>query len=215
MYNIYIIKNKINDKVYVGKTSKSIEERFKTHIKDSVKFPHRKLYNDMIKFGYQNFYIKNLDTADNNDSASELEKFYIKKYNSYHNGYNGNYGGDGKKLIDDKIWTKIISYINENQDYTLTKLSKIFHIDSKTIKKYFIMNDIDYIKYNPKSEKISQRKYTKISCYDKNDNLVKDFYKYDDILLFINKDKRSIDNILRICLGKRITAYGYKWVGFE
>jgi hypothetical protein len=215
MYNIYIIKNKINDKVYVGKTSKSIDERFKAHIKDCVKFSHRKLYKDMIEFGCENFYIENLDTTDNNNSASELENFYIKKYNSYHNGYNGNYGGDGKKLIDDKIWTKIISYINENQDYTLNKLSKIFHIDKKTIKGYFIQNNIDYIKYNPKSEKVSLHKYTKISCYDKNDNLIKDFYKYDDIALFINKDKKSIGNILKACSGKRITAYGYKWVGFE
>ena len=211
MYNIYIIKNKINDKVYVGKTSKSIDERFKAHIKDCVKFSHRKLYKDMIEFGCENFYIENLDTTDNNNSASELENFYIKKYNSYHNGYNGNYGGDGKKLIDDKIWTKIISYINENQDYTLNKLSKIFHIDKKTIKGYFIQNNIDYIKYNPKSEKVSLHKYTKISCYD----LIKDFYKYDDIALFINKDKKSIGNILKACSGKRITAYGYKWVGFE
>ena len=109
----------------------------------------------------------------------------------------------------------IISYINENQDYTLNKLSKIFHIDKKTIKGYFIQNNIDYIKYNPKSEKVSLHKYTKISCYDKNDNLIKDFYKYDDIALFINKDKKSIGNILKACSGKRITAYGYKWVGFE
>lgn len=215
MYNIYIIKNKINDKVYIGKTSKSIEERFKIHKQDCSKFSHRKLYSDMIKLGYENFYIENLDTADNNNSASELEKFYIKKYNSYHNGYNGNYGGDGKKLIDEKIWKDIIDYINKNQDYTLIKLSKIFNIDPSTIKKYFIENNIDYIKFNPKSEKLSQHKYNKISCYDKNDNLIKDFYKYEDIMLFINKDRKSIDNILRVCLGKRTTAYGYKWKGFK
>nr|DAP76660.1 MAG TPA: intron associated endonuclease [Caudoviricetes sp.] len=137
MYNIYIIKNKINDKVYIGKTSKTIDERFKIHKHDCSKFSHRKLYKDMIEFGYENFYIENLDIADNNEFASELEKFYIKKYNSYHNGYNGNYGGDGKKIIDDKVWLELISYINKSQDYTLSKLSKIFHIDPSTIKKIF------------------------------------------------------------------------------
>ena len=109
----------------------------------------------------------------------------------------------------------IISYINKNQDYTLSKLSKIFHIDTSTIKKYFIQNNIDYVKYNPKSENLSQHKYNKISCYDKNNNLIKDFYTYNDIISFINKNRKSVDNILRVCSGKRVTAYGYKWKGFE
>ena len=34
---IYKIINDINDKVYIGKTLSSIEERFKQHKKDSLK----------------------------------------------------------------------------------------------------------------------------------------------------------------------------------
>lgn len=32
---IYIIKNKINEKVYIGQTLRSVEERFKQHMKPS------------------------------------------------------------------------------------------------------------------------------------------------------------------------------------
>ncbi|MBQ2224674.1 MAG: hypothetical protein II422_01780, partial [Prevotella sp.] len=30
----------------------------------------------------------------------ERERYWIKEYNSYHNGYNATYGGDGKQLYD-------------------------------------------------------------------------------------------------------------------
>lgn len=34
--SIYIIKNNINDKVYIGQTTNTIEERFKNHIKKNL-----------------------------------------------------------------------------------------------------------------------------------------------------------------------------------
>ena len=43
---IYKITNSINDKIYIGNTSKTLEERFQQHYKDSRKerFKHRPLY---------------------------------------------------------------------------------------------------------------------------------------------------------------------------
>lgn len=37
MNKIYIIKNNINSKVYIGKTQYSIEQRFKEHCNDYLK----------------------------------------------------------------------------------------------------------------------------------------------------------------------------------
>ena len=37
MAYIYVIKNDINNKVYIGKTNFSIEKRFKEHLKDCTK----------------------------------------------------------------------------------------------------------------------------------------------------------------------------------
>ena len=88
MPTVYVIYNDINDAKYVGCTTKSIEERFRSHVIDSkrVKCKHRPLYIDMNKFG--------------------LEHFFIDKLDSYHNGYNMNLGGkSGKTLAYDKIIT--------------------------------------------------------------------------------------------------------------
>ena len=45
--SIYIIKNKINDKVYIGQTTMTVHERFMVHLKPSTQKIRRnyKLYN--------------------------------------------------------------------------------------------------------------------------------------------------------------------------
>ena len=59
---IYKITNIINNKIYIGKTSYSVEDRFKQHIKDSVKdrCEKRPLYNAMNKYGVENFTVETI-----------------------------------------------------------------------------------------------------------------------------------------------------------
>ena len=59
MKKIYIIKNDINDKKYIGQTSKQLEERMKQHIIDSKKQKcmNIDLYKDMNKYGIDKFHI--------------------------------------------------------------------------------------------------------------------------------------------------------------
>ena len=47
---IYIIKNNVNSKVYIGQTKKSIEERWKEHIYSST-YRNQILYMAMRKYG--------------------------------------------------------------------------------------------------------------------------------------------------------------------
>ena len=66
---IYIIKNDINNKVYIGKTLlPTIEERFKEHLKESIRerSKNRPLYNAMNKYGIEHFYIELLEECDIN-----------------------------------------------------------------------------------------------------------------------------------------------------
>ena len=61
--SIYIIKNYINDKVYIGQTTMTVRERFMTHMKPSIckRTPTRKLYNAINKYGRENFYYEILE----------------------------------------------------------------------------------------------------------------------------------------------------------
>ena len=98
---IYIIRNKINDKVYIGKTNVTIEQRFRDHIYDSKKrrCEKRPLYSAMRKYGADQFYIELIEET---DDTSNREKYWIAFYNSYHYGYNATLGGDGSEYVDRK-----------------------------------------------------------------------------------------------------------------
>lgn len=98
---LYVITNKVNGKQYIGKTYKTIEERFAIHIQDSKRKQHqgRKLYRAMNEFGVDNFYVQAIGQYEEKElERKEVE--YIYYYDTYRNGYNETLGGDGKRYID-------------------------------------------------------------------------------------------------------------------
>ena len=96
---IYKITNKINCKIYIGKTEKSIERRFKEHCSEFSKdrSKNRPLYRAFAVYGMENFTIELIEIT---DKPEEREMFWIKFYQSYQKGYNATLGGDGKAYID-------------------------------------------------------------------------------------------------------------------
>ena len=77
---IYKITNKVNGKIYIGKTIKTIEERFKRHIYDSRR-NNSYFYNAIKKYGIENFIIEEIENVDNS-KLNEREKYWISFYNS-------------------------------------------------------------------------------------------------------------------------------------
>ena len=55
MFCIYAIENKINNKLYIGQTSKTALERWETHKKNARMKINRKLYDAINKYGESNF----------------------------------------------------------------------------------------------------------------------------------------------------------------
>ena len=91
-FNIYIIKNNINNKIYIGQTNKKIKERFSEH-----KWPSSqciKLKRAIKKHGKENFYIELICACNTQEFANFLEIFYISDFNSIKKGYNITCGGD-------------------------------------------------------------------------------------------------------------------------
>ena len=109
---IYIIKNKINEKVYIGQTLLSVEERFKQHTKPSNSKKHYKIYKAMNKYSVENFYYEILESDVSEEDINEREIFWIEKYDSFKNGYNSNPGGYGRTIYKD-IDIKYIIYFTE------------------------------------------------------------------------------------------------------
>jgi len=96
---IYCITNLINNKKYIGQTTRNIEKRWKEHLQN-LKIKN-KLYNAINKYGYENFsiesihFIKEANRLDLKESLDKYEIFYIKTFNTYKKGYNSTEGGGG------------------------------------------------------------------------------------------------------------------------
>jgi group I intron endonuclease len=102
---IYKITNKVNGKIYIGQTIKSLEHRKQQHINCAKRKVDRHLYHSMNKYGIDNFIFEEIDHTDNLKDLNYLETYYIIKYDSVRNGYNMSYGGDNNIMFTDK--TKI------------------------------------------------------------------------------------------------------------
>lgn len=95
-YSVYKITNKINGKMYIGCTSQGIKKRFKEHLYSHKKNRNNQyLYRAFRKYGPENFKISLLIEAETYEKMLSAEIKYIKKYDTYHNGYNMTLGGEG------------------------------------------------------------------------------------------------------------------------
>lgn len=90
---IYVVKNK-EKKIYVGETSTPLIERVKSHLRkrgtDFESLINRKNMNDF------EWAILEENLTDIKERF-DREKFFIKKYDTYNNGYNMTKGGGGTK----------------------------------------------------------------------------------------------------------------------
>lgn len=92
---IYKIVNDVNDKVYIGKTTRTIEIRWKDHIKDSNLKIVSKFHNAINKYGIEHFHIELVEDNIPNEILNLRERYWIDQYDSYYNGYNSTLGGEG------------------------------------------------------------------------------------------------------------------------
>lgn len=96
---IYKITNIINNKVYIGLTTESLQARWKNHLQQAKK-NKKPLYYSIRKYGIENFSVEIIDEAKTIEELGELERFYIQKYNSTNPkyGYNITAGGEHNQL---------------------------------------------------------------------------------------------------------------------
>lgn len=166
MYYIYKIENLVNHKIYIGLTN-NIGRRKSRHFTDLRNNRHDNsfLQKEFNIYGEKNFSF-NIEYQGNisAEEISEKEKFFIKKYDSYKNGYNQNEGGNfgpsngGTHLTENDI-LNILSAL-EFCNRPGGTLSEIFGISLTTISR--IKQGINHCQYKEEYEKMSLEERKKI-----------------------------------------------------
>jgi len=201
---IYKITNHLNNKCYIGQTVQEPNIRWKQHIKP--KKYKCAIYSAILKYGLENFTFEIVEKT-KPELLDEKEIYYIRKYNSYRNGYNLTKGGEGCKgctrkrkyediipdlYVDLKSTRKIADKLNISIITVRTILKE------RSLFKYRKKNSFDY----------------KIKSVEQLDLLGKTINVYNSITeacLAIGKTNKNVSEISKCCKGKRTSAYGYKW----
>ena len=203
---IYKITNLQNNKIYIGKTTTCIQERFSKHIYEA-NTPNTKGYMFILhkafrKYGINNFNIEQIEEIDNS-LLNDREIYWINFYNSMiPNGYNMTFGGEGSTKINYKLvyelWDsgKSISQIASILNHSITQLKIIL-----SSYKNFNNEENNRRTINTTKKQVGQ--------YDKNTNeLIKIHDSIKDAAAAVNVDRSCIS---RCCSGKKKSSRSFVW----
>lgn len=183
---IYIIKNKINDKVYVGQTSVSLKLRFQNHLSAARKGKDYVIGKAIRKYGEKNFYIELLEEC-SIEELNEREKYWISFFKSTNNkfGYNMSAGGNVTRTSRELDKNKVLELFNSG--IPAFKIAKRLHTGvyniTAILKSFNIIYGIDLQRTDSLTESMIIDLYL-------------DGYSTGDIGKKFNKNKSTIRRIL-------------------
>ena len=205
---IYCIENKVNGKKYVGKTDLSVEARWELHKKEYKKHrvEKRPLYAAMRKYGPENFVVTVLEVV-TDGNLEEREIYWIKKLDTYHNGYNATLGGEGSALYDTQ------DFIDDFNDGMLAKeIAAKYGCDRDTVTRHLRAAGIDTKENETARKSVAINQYTKDGKYLRTHKSISAAARYvideDDL---DRPEKGVANNIRESANGKRKNACGYSW----
>jgi hypothetical protein len=115
---IYILKNIINSKVYIGQTWKNTSRRMQIGYAGSYH-----INNAIIAYGKDKFYYEELMRVHDQIDADFFEILFIEQYNSTNReiGYNIEHGGNGREKVSEETLVKMRN--RKHSPETLKKMS--------------------------------------------------------------------------------------------
>ena len=146
---IYLITNDVDDKKYVGQTSRDIDVRFDEHIYDES---NSAIHAAIVKYGRQHFSIKEIEKVPLSQ-LDEREIYWIAYYDAYKNGYNktprGGYGvGNNYNnlyIVEKNFYVPSIEYfarkckevVNWSKDTIGNNIKKVVNTDKTFLNYHF------------------------------------------------------------------------------
>jgi group I intron endonuclease len=194
---IYKVTNTTNGKVYIGKTSQTVEKRQWEHCNRAKLGWEQVLYRAIRKYGEEAFTWEVIDSSDNENEIDEKETYWIKHHNSYignpnHNGYNMTTGGEGTsgyKFTEEQRKARSEQYSGEGNPMYGRKFTE------ETIQKL-------------KSRSQCGANAIPVLQLDMDGNVIA---RYDNVTLASESVNGDTSTIVKVCKGKRKQHKGYLW----
>ena len=211
---IYKITNLVNQKCYIGQTTKPLKERWKKHQKDATTKNRRcydyPLYRAIRKYGIDNFTIEIIEECDIL-LLNEREIYWIKEFNSMSKkGYNQTLGGSGNKQLNLDENQVIATYKKTNN---INQIAKQFNCSPHSINRILTKHNIQI----KSSIEIAKDNGFETIQFDSEHNEIRRFATIRDAARWI--EEKGITNVsntaislnIRNAILKNHKAYGFYW----
>jgi group I intron endonuclease len=158
--SIYLITFTQTGEQYVGQTCNSVPGRFNDHCRDRRSSRH--LSSAIQKHGRENFTVKEIFVAFDEDSLNYYETYFIKFYNTLSpNGYNLSMGGHNRGIISELTResmrnAKLGKKVNRTREWSeMSRLNKSLTQNGKSV-----------VAINLKTNEVKKYDYIQLACRD-------------------------------------------------
>lgn len=164
---IYLVTNKINNKKYIGQTTRTLKERWSQHCTPSA-LDKGVLHKAILKYGKENFNLEIIREAYTLDELNVLEIELISQYKTIApNGYNLLEGGCNR--LHHQVTRDKISVLNRNNPKLrqprpkIRQVINIYTVDGEYLDSILGLEECSK-KYNIHPTIISKHLGDKVSC---------------------------------------------------
>lgn len=200
---IYKVTNKINGKVYIGQTVRSLDERMKEHVRHN-----QTVFDKAIqKYGVENFVVDHIDSATDIEELNQKEIHWIDVYNSMiPNGYNQCIGGGNTCGFHHREESK--QKMSEAKQTAYMGVDNPFygkqHSDTSKRKMSEVRKGLKHLSFE-QIKKLRNSHHTKrVINLDTGE-------VFGSVKLAADEYNIPATHITRVCKGKRKSCGGFRW----
>lgn len=178
---IYIIRNTINNKVYIGQTRTSVSQRWAEHLRHA-RYGEQVINRAMRKYGVDKFYIETLEICDIK-YLDEREIYYIDLYNSTDKsrGYNVSIGGSTPRFKRKVLSISDLVHFYVDENFTLEEIANKFKVSRYIISTELKNAGVTIRDRHKSAERVSKIKVEVIKEAIKNTTSLRQAAKYAGI----------------------------------
>ena len=207
MAYIYKITNDFDNKIYIGKTTRTVPLRFEEHFK-GTSGSNSYIDNDMQDKGIEHFSYEILEECPI-ENINERERYWVSYYHSYvkdplcKEGYNLTPGGDGRSLTDQQL--KDIRQLWE-QGLIASEIGKQLNIPQSTV--YHRISQYEDFDKKENKIKANQWCWKPISQYSIEGKYIRD---YDSIAQATRELNIPSSSEIHQAINNNTICHQYRW----
>ena len=192
---VYIIRNTINNKVYIGQTKVSVTTRWQEHLRHA-KYGDQIINRAMRKYGIDKFYVETLEIC-NIDVIDYREIYYIDLYDSTNKskGYNVSIGGKTPKFKRKALSISTLVDLYKNQGFSLQEIANKFEVT-----RYIITTELRNAGVEISERYREEEKFSKIN----KETLIKALQEYKSLRKAAKSLNMSYTTFRKACIYNNI-----------